>query len=156
MPRGSRASFLRIVLALACGAVVSFNALPTAAVSPSPSEGANASPETGEAPAEEPPAVVSTDPKDGDSINYFLYQFPRPISITFSKEMDRASAEQAFSVSPSLEGAFSWDGNTMIFTPSTYPLTFEMTVTVGTGAKDARGSPLREPYSFRYRLVIMK
>lgn len=100
--------------------------------------------------------VVSTDPKDGDAVRYLLYQFPRPISITFSKEMDRESVERAFSTSPTMEGTFSWDGNRVTFTPSSYPLTNEMTVTVGKEASDSTGVPLLEPVSFSYRLIIMK
>lgn len=105
---------------------------------------------------EDPPVVESTDPKDGDAVRYFLYQFPRPIRVAFSKEMDKASVERAFSTSPRMDGAFSWDGNTVTFTPASYPLTNEMTVTVGKEAMDTKGIPLREPYTFRYRLVIME
>ena len=79
-----------------------------------------------ELPMDEPPTVVSTDPKDGDGVRYFLYQFPRPISVTFSKEMDRDSVERAFSTSPALEGTFSWSENTVTLTPSSYPLTYEI------------------------------
>ncbi|MFC1596179.1 Ig-like domain-containing protein, partial [Candidatus Margulisiibacteriota bacterium] len=39
------------------------------------------------------------------------------IRITFSEEMNKASVESAFIISPNITGTVSWLGNTMIFTP---------------------------------------
>ncbi|MDD5095822.1 MAG: Ig-like domain-containing protein [Dehalococcoidia bacterium] len=39
------------------------------------------------------------------------------ISITFNEPVDRASAEESFSVSPAVSGKFGWEGNVMTFTP---------------------------------------
>lgn len=39
------------------------------------------------------------------------------IQVCFSAEMDRASAEAAFWASPTLSGAFSWNGTVMTFAP---------------------------------------
>ena len=103
-----------------------------------------------------PPTVVATDPKDGDARWYRLYQFPIPIRITFSEPMDKAATEAAFRTKPPMEGTFSWKGTTMTFTPKTYPLTFGVTVTVGTGARDLAGNNLEKPYTFSYRLVILQ
>lgn len=72
------------------------------------------------------------------------------ITVTFSEAMNHTSAENAFSVSPSVSGSFSWSGNTMTFTPSSlaYGTTYE--VTIGTGAMDSAGNPLGSPYSWEF------
>lgn len=38
------------------------------------------------------------------------------MKIEFSRPMDRAEAEEAFSLEPSLEGDFSWSARTMVYT----------------------------------------
>ncbi len=65
------------------------------------------------------------------------------VSATFSEPMDQASAQDAFSILPSVAGAFSWSGNTMTFNPSAdLAATTTYTATVSTAAKDAAGNAL--------------
>lgn len=56
------------------------------------------------------------------------------IKVTFDQEVDHLAAESHFSLSPAREGAFSWEGNTLIFTPL-LPLpahtTFDVNITEG-------------------------
>ncbi|MGB9597224.1 MAG: Ig-like domain-containing protein, partial [Candidatus Poribacteria bacterium] len=65
-----------------------------------------------------PPRIVKTIPTYSD------YDVPvtTKIKITFSKPMDKKSAESAFSMISGtgkiIKGTFEWDGNTMIFTPN--------------------------------------
>jgi uncharacterized protein YvpB len=62
------------------------------------------------------------------------------INVTFDQAVDRTSAQGKFSISPSVAGAFSWNGNTMIFNPSSnlrYSTTY--TVTIGAGVKTVYG-----------------
>lgn len=40
------------------------------------------------------------------------------IDVTFDQHVDQPSAESKFSISPSIDGAFAWDGNKMTFNPS--------------------------------------
>lgn len=60
-----------------------------------------------------------------------------PIMVTFSRYMDQASVQSAFSVKPAVYGEFQWAGMKLVFTPSV-PLspgtTYE--VRIGVGAKD--------------------
>lgn len=42
----------------------------------------------------------------------------QPLAVTFDQEVDPASAESLFSISPSTAGIISWEGKTMIFTPA--------------------------------------
>jgi len=94
-----------------------------------------------------PPAISSTDPAN-NSTNVSAYS---PIKVSFSEPMDKTPAQNAFSVNPSVSGAFSWDGNTMVFTPSgTLSLSTAYTVAVGTGAQDVAGNPLSSAYSFSF------
>jgi uncharacterized repeat protein (TIGR01451 family) len=39
------------------------------------------------------------------------------IEITFSKPMNKTETQRAFSITPQVSGNFSWNGNTLIFTP---------------------------------------
>ncbi|MBU0707140.1 Ig-like domain-containing protein [Patescibacteria group bacterium] len=56
------------------------------------------------------------------------------IRVSFDQEVDHASAESNFHIEPASEGTFSWDGNTMAFTPTnhlTYNYTYKVTVNSG-------------------------
>ena len=76
------------------------------------------------------------------------------ISVTFDEAMDTLSAQNAFSISPSVaDYSFNWIGNEMIFIPSSN-LNYETlyTVTIGTGAQDLASPPntLEIPYSWTF------
>ncbi|MDP8909622.1 MAG: Ig-like domain-containing protein, partial [Chloroflexota bacterium] len=80
------------------------------------------------------------------------------VSVTFSEPMDKATAEQAFSLAPTsdlaakVSGSFSWDGNTMTFNPaSDLAEGTGYTATVGTGAKDAAGNQLAASKSWTFK-----
>jgi len=61
-------------------------------------------------------------------------------SVEFDQEVDKASAEQAFSMSSSVKGTFSWNGNKMSFKPaSSLGYSKSYTVTVKPGIKSIRG-----------------
>ncbi len=62
-----------------------------------------------------PPKVITLDPED-DAINVPL---DKELSITFSESMNQSSVEEAFLITPSVLGDFSWEGDTMKFTPLT-------------------------------------
>jgi len=65
--------------------------------------------------------------------------------------MNQASAQAAFSLSPSLSGTFTWSGMTMTFTPNG-PLASATayTATIATSATDAHGVALASPYSWSF------
>ena len=62
-----------------------------------------------------PPTIITVYPSS-EATNVSV---TTKISATFSEAMDKASAEAAFSITPSVAGTFSWVGNTMTFTPIT-------------------------------------
>jgi hypothetical protein len=92
-----------------------------------------------------PPAVIANSPTGTD------VPVTAPITVTFSKPMNQASAEAAFSISPLVTGTKSWVGNMMIFTPDA-PLAYSTpyTVTIGTGAQDTGGIPMAAPYVWTF------
>jgi hypothetical protein len=78
------------------------------------------------------------------------------ITVIFSEGMNKASAEGAFSVSPSVSGSFSWDANKMIFTPDSdldYETTY--TVNISTEAKDLAGNKLESPFTWQFTTLTM-
>jgi hypothetical protein len=74
-----------------------------------------------------------------------------PVRVTFDSDMDHASAEEAFSVSPHVAGAFTWVGYTMRFDPDTSwaPQT-TYRATVSRTAKDAEGRAMGYDRSWEY------
>ena len=78
------------------------------------------------------------------------------IVIVFSEPMDRTSVEQAFSLSPAMDGTFSWsvDSRTVTFTPSR-PLQggTDYFVVVDTGARDLAGNALVQSATFQFATV---
>ncbi len=72
-------------------------------------------------------------------------------TVTFNDAMNQTSAEDAFSISPPVTGSFTWNGNTMIFTPSSnlaYETTY--TVNINTEAEDLAGNNLESSYSWQF------
>ncbi|CAG0957191.1 Serine-aspartate repeat-containing protein D [Methanosarcinales archaeon] len=93
-----------------------------------------------------PPAVIGNSPS-GTGVPYTT-----KISVTFSKAMNKSSAESAFSVIPDISGGtFSWSGNNMTYTPA-LSLGFNTTynVTIGTGAKDLYGNNMSSQYQWQF------
>jgi Tol biopolymer transport system component len=66
-----------------------------------------------------------------------------PLEFVFSAPVDRASVEGWFSLSPPVEGAFSWQGDALVFRPArSYAPDSAYTVSLGAGARTASGLPL--------------
>lgn len=70
------------------------------------------------------------------------------INVTFNQQVDHASAQSKFSISPSVSGSFAWDGNTLIFNPSAdleYGTTY--TISMASGVKTVHGLDSNQNYS---------
>jgi hypothetical protein len=97
--------------------------------------------------AEPPPVVLSSVPADQDG------QIPvaSAVAVTFSKPMDRASAEGAFRISGEVAGTFSWTDDCMVFTPAE-PLQHDRAyaVVVSTEATDSGGRPMADAHVFAF------
>jgi cell division septation protein DedD len=92
-----------------------------------------------------PPTVTANTPTGTD------VPVSTVISVTFDEAMNETSAEDAFSIDPSVTGSVSWDGNMMTFTPDSnlvYDTTYN--VTIGTGAEDLAGNPLAEEFVWNF------
>ena len=101
-------------------------------------------------PIEPLPKIRSTNPYDGDE----EVQVDTKISITFSKEMNKTATESAYSILPFIGGEFSWDKNTMIFSPYSdleYNTTYK--VTISSKAKDLDGNNISLDYNFKFTTI---
>jgi hypothetical protein len=95
-----------------------------------------------------PPSVISHSPS-GDEVDINLN-----LTVTFSEAMNHSSVENAFSISPSVLGSFSWNGTTLIFSPSEFINNTVYTATIGIQAKDVTGNFLSEPYQFSFTTKV--
>ncbi len=79
--------------------------------------------------------------------NWDAVSIEAPIKITFDQEVDKSSAESLFSIEPKIDGDFSWEGNTLIFKPSS-PFSYSTTykVLLAKGIKSARGLDSTEDF----------
>ncbi|RLF35092.1 MAG: hypothetical protein DRN03_05755, partial [Thermoplasmata archaeon] len=92
-----------------------------------------------------PPTIINHSP-EGTNVPVSTI-----ITVTFSEAMNKTSAEGSFSISPSVSGSFSWDGNKMIFTPDS-ELEYETTynVIISEEAKDLAGNNLESAHSWNF------
>ncbi len=93
----------------------------------------------------DPPTVLAVAPTNSQ----FNVPLTTPITVTFSKPMNRPATESAFALAPPVTGTFTWlDGDTrLVFTP-TAPLTMHTTytLTLGVGALATNGQGLTAPH----------
>lgn len=94
-----------------------------------------------------PPEVGSVSPEDDASD----MTVGTSISVTFSKAMDKAAVEGAFTSKPEIPGTFIWVDHTLTFDPeadlargTTY------TISISTAAKDLAGNGLTAPYTWSF------
>jgi hypothetical protein len=63
------------------------------------------------------------------------------VDVVFTEKVNTATAERAFSITPSVAGSFHWQGLTMIFTPSVkLPLSSSFEVHMAAGVEDLVGN----------------
>jgi hypothetical protein len=94
------------------------------------------------------PTVLST-----TATNQRLYT-TSPISVTFSTAMNQASVEAAFQITGSgpAAGTFTWNDNTVTFTPQALWKTHHLyTLTIQNTAADANGTPMAEAFTQTFR-----
>ena len=74
------------------------------------------------------------------------------IRIAFTRPMDRAGVEAGLTVEPPLDGAFTWEENTLIFTPAGgFAAETEYRVSLSAEIRDAGGAPLARPLVWSFR-----
>ncbi len=80
--------------------------------------------------------------------------FNAPIKVPFSQPMDHGSVEKAFQIDPDIEGEFSWEGNTLLFTPKEqFEIDDSFKVTVGKTARSLLQKPLKTEYIENFVIV---
>ncbi|MBN1349745.1 Ig-like domain-containing protein [candidate division KSB1 bacterium] len=88
-----------------------------------------------------PPYVKNSRPAHGDTATSIL----ESIRLSFSREMDAQSVENAISIEPAIEGQLKWynENHYLHIVPSKpLPLDTQYTLTIGIGARDVRGHPI--------------
>lgn len=94
-----------------------------------------------------PVKVINVSPGNGSYGN----GLQTSIRITFDQEVDRTSAQSKFSINPSIQGSFSWDGNTMIYQPSSSLAYYtRYTYTIGKDVKSIKGQSSQNTYSYSF------
>lgn len=89
-------------------------------------------------------AVVGWSPRNGSGGN----SIGSSINVTFNQQVDHSSAQSRFSISPNINGSFSWSGNTMIYRPSgNLSYDTHYTVTVSSGVKTVHGLDSTQAFS---------
>lgn len=99
-----------------------------------------------------PPKVESYTPVWEDGQEGMLCN--TPVTIQFNWDMDTEATEKAFSITPPVEGEFTWEdlNYRMVFTPTKpYDISTLYTVTLTTDAAHAGGSKMEEPLTFSFR-----
>jgi hypothetical protein len=98
------------------------------------------------APKETEITVVAQTPNGGD------VALDSAISVTFSRPVDRRSAERSFALYPPVKGSFTWSDQTLIFQPAE-PLRTKTSyrVTIRPGLRDTRGYTNRFMTSWLFR-----
>jgi len=96
---------------------------------------------------ETPPTVIAYVPLNGAKD----VSADNAIKLTFSEAMDESAAEDAFKITPRVNGDFHWEGTTLIFTPSPqFASNTTYKVTIGKDARDKAGNRLVEAQSFGF------
>lgn len=73
------------------------------------------------------------------------------INITFNQAVDKASAQSHVSITPTLQGTYSWSGTTLVFNPSQdMPFNTTYTVSVSPGVKTIYGLDSRSAFSHSF------
>ncbi len=63
------------------------------------------------------------------------------VALTFDQPVERSSAEKAFSISPKVDGSFSWSGNTLTFHPNGFQYQATYTVALAADVTPVFGLP---------------
>lgn len=90
--------------------------------------------------------LTSTSPNNGES----RVGINSNISITFDQEVDHESAQKNFSISPSINGTFIWEGNKMIFDPVGLGYSTNYSITLAAGIKSIDGIDNEAPLTFNF------
>jgi uncharacterized protein YvpB len=90
-----------------------------------------------------PARVSAISPQDGWS----AVSVHTPIKVTFDQEVDHTSVQKKFSISPLTPGDFTWDGNTMVFTPKdSLESSASYTITIGSGIQSIYGTDSEQEF----------
>jgi len=76
-----------------------------------------------------------------------------PVKVKFNKPMNKTATQAAFSITPTINGLYTWEdlGQTLVFTPSAlYDLSTQYEVTISSAATSLFNAHLDSAYSFTF------
>ena len=95
----------------------------------------------------EPIKVTSITPQNGWS----AVSVNSKVKITFDHAVDKTSAEEKFSITPKVDGSFSWEGDTLVFSPAKpFENTTLYTVNIDSGVRAVSGLSSLETYKAEF------
>jgi len=95
---------------------------------------------------------IESSPADG-AVNVSLDFI---IGIDFNRAMNRDSAQEAFSISPSLNHSFSWQGGTLVVRHSAFTPATTYNVEIDEEAEDSVGNLLGEDFEFSFTTTFSR
>lgn len=90
--------------------------------------------------------IIETSPLDGS----VRVNTKSQVSVKFDQEVDKESAQSKFSITPSVPGSFSWDNNTLIFSPSNLNFSTTYSINIAAGVKSIFGIDSDQAFSFSF------
>lgn len=92
--------------------------------------------------------IISSNPADG----WTGVSTESHIGIIFNQQINKPSAEAAFSVNPPVAGKFSWQNSTMFFTPQNLLAnSVKYSVNIASGVLSAEGGPsMKQSFAFAF------
>lgn len=93
-----------------------------------------------------PPIIIMTRPRSGGTnvnIDEYIY-------ILFSEPMNETSVENAFSISPHVNGEFIWMGSLLVFKAKKLKYSTEYTIKIDANACDEYGNKMNSTYIFTF------
>jgi len=76
------------------------------------------------------------------------------IRFSFDQEINHASTEAHFSITPATKGSFKWEGNTLVFVPAGYDWQTTYTATILPGVEAIFGVPGTQASSVRFTTEV--
>lgn len=95
---------------------------------------------------------VTSSPADGE-INVSLSS---EVEINFNRAMNQALAQGKFSITPTISGNLSWNGNILIFKHADFPQSITYIVKIKADAEDSDGNLLGEDFGLAFTTTSIK
>ena len=91
--------------------------------------------------------IVSVTPADGSAPS-----MASPVQIEFGQPINHPSVQSRLTIQPGVSGQFTWNGDTLIFTPDTWLMSQQTySITLAQGAETASGNQTLRPFKWSFK-----